>query len=134
MYGRNKTKVKPGTTRDPAATPQWTARKSQNPVQAIRNVGMHRNPASDPLTRRRAAAPKRCPRAARASLSSFLPSSLGSPEPYVTARAVIDPDYHGDPLLSNALVPTWGTPSSIVTNLCPSLASPTPTTSLGHCK
>ncbi|KAM0651370.1 hypothetical protein ACHAO3_003884 [Verticillium nonalfalfae] len=48
--------------------------------------------------------PKGCP----SEFVVFMPSSLGSPEPYVTARAVIDPDYHGDPLLSNALVPYVG--------------------------
>ncbi|KAM0537673.1 hypothetical protein ACHAPP_001626 [Verticillium nonalfalfae] len=95
MYGRNKTKVKPGTTRDPAATPQWAASKSQTPVKR----SSHKAPRSGTKT-----LPKGCP----SEFVVFMPSSLGSPEPYVTARAVIDPDYHGDPLLSNALVPYVG--------------------------
>ncbi|KAM0617363.1 hypothetical protein ACHAP0_001693 [Verticillium nonalfalfae] len=93
--GRNKTKVKPGTTRDPAATPQWAASKSQTPVKR----SSHKAPRSGTKT-----LPKGCP----SEFVVFMPSSLGSPEPYVTARAVIDPDYHGDPLLSNALVPYVG--------------------------
>ncbi|KAM9885586.1 hypothetical protein VDGL01_00234 [Verticillium dahliae] len=48
--------------------------------------------------------PKGCP----SEFVVFLPSSPGSSEPYVAARAVIDPDYHGDPLLSNALLPRVG--------------------------
>ncbi|RBQ69848.1 hypothetical protein VDGD_02280 [Verticillium dahliae] len=41
-------------------------------------------------------------------LSEFVVFLPGSSEPSVAARAVIDPDYHGDPLLSNALLPRVG--------------------------